>query len=375
MGVYLRDKIWWMCYKLPTGEYVRESTDTTNKKTAEDIYAKQRVAIAENRYLDIRRPSPVSFNELADLYLERHAKPKKKSWKECDVVYLRRLKCFFGHKRLSEITQEMVEEYIAVRRASIVRKKGDGSPQYLSPAGLNRELACLKTMFNKAVEWGKVTVSPCARVKKLKEDNKRTRFLSEDEMKRLAEFASPELRQILMILIHTGMRKGELQNLKWMDLDFNQNLITIAQSKNGKVRYIPMNVAVKNVLLQRRLSKESQTWVFAGMGRSPYTFRKAFETARKSAGLEDVRIHDLRHTFASYLCMSGADLITVKELLGHSSLSMTERYSHLTNRHRADAVARLERLPINHVTIMSQSGKEEESKEFEKIVSRIIPAS
>jgi len=115
--------------------------------------------------------------------------------------------------------------------------------------------------------------------------------------------------------------------------------------------------------------------VFAGMGRSPYTFRKAFETARKSAGLEDVRIHDLRHTFASYLCMSGADLITVKELLGHSSLSMTERYSHLTNRHRADAVARLERLPINHVTIMSQSGKEEESKEFEKIVSRIIPAS
>ncbi len=375
MGVYLRNKTWWMCYKLPTGEYVRESTGTVNKKSAESIYAKQAVAIAENRYLDIRRPSQVSFSEFADLFFERHSKPKKKSWKKCDTVYLRHLKRFFGDKCLSAITQEMVEEYIATRSTSIRGYNPDKSPRYITPAGLNREISCLKTLFNKAVEWGKIVVSPCVRVKNLKEDNKRTRFLSEDEMKRLMQYASLELRQILVLLIHTGMRKGELQHLKWSDLDFNRSLITISQTKNGKVRYIPMNTAVKNVLLQRRFDKESQVWVFPGADGSPYNFRKAFETARKKAGLEDVRVHDLRHTFASYLCMNGADLITAKELLGHSSLTMTERYSHLTNQHRADAVARLERLPVDDVTRMSQSRKEEELRNFEKIVSQVIPSS
>ena len=197
------------------------------------------------------------------------------------------------------------------------------------------------------------------------------RFLSEAEMVRLSECSSLELRQILAVLIHTGMRKGELQNLKWVDLDFDRGLIVLTQTKNGKMRYIPMNAVVKQVLLQRRLDKNSEVWVFAGSDGESYNFRKAFETARMKAGLEDVHIHDLRHTFASHLCMSGADLMTVKELLGHSSLAMTERYSHLTNSHKASAVARLEKLSFDHVTIMSQSGKTEEAKEFEKIVSQI----
>lgn len=374
MGIYLRDKIWWMCYSLPTGEFIRKSTGTTNRKLAENVYAKQRVAIAESRYLDIKRPVQVPFSEFADLFFERHSKPKKRSWK-ADAISLRHLKRFFGDKSLSAITQEMVEEYMAMRLGTVRGHNQDGSPRYITPAGLNREISCLKTLFNKAAEWGKVAVSPCVRVRKLKEENKRTRFLSEEEMKRLMEQASPELRQVLVVLIHTGMRKGELQHLKWSDLDFDRSLITIPHTKNGKVRYIPMNASVKSVLLQRRIKKTNQEWVFPGPRGNPLRFREAFDSARERAGLGDVHIHDLRHTFASYLCMNGADLITVKELLGHSSLSMTERYSHLTNRHRAEAVKRLEGLPINHITIVSQSGKEEESREFEKIVSQIVPAS
>lgn len=371
MGIYRRNKIWWMCFKSLNGTYIRQSTETSNKKTAKAIYHKQEVAVAENKFLDVRRQSQFGFREFARLFLERHCKPKKRSWKKSDAVYLKHLERFFGDKYLSKITQEMVEEYIATRKAAAIRQKQDGLPRYVTPATVNRELACLNTLFNKAIEWGKAWVNPCVKVRRFKEDNKRTRFLNEEEMKRFNDAASQELRQILTLLIHTGMRKGELQNLKWADLDFNRSQIALIYTKNGKVRHIPMNVAVKGVLLQRRIAKRSQVWVFPGRDDKPYDFRKAFETARRKVGLEDVRVHDLRHTFASHLCMNGAELKTVKELLGHSSLAMTERYSHLTDQHMASAVARLESLPLNHVTAMSQSGSNEESKDFENLVSSL----
>ena len=133
-----------------------------------------------------------------------------------------------------------------------------------------------------------------------------------------------------------------------------------------------MNKVTKEVLLQRRIAKESPELVFPGNRQGkPWNFRKPFEGARNAANLKDVRVHDLRHTFASHLCMKGADIMTVKELLGHSSLAMTQRYSHLTDRHKADAVARLESLPVNIVTIRSQSGKEAEAKEFKNLVSSL----
>ena len=103
----------------------------------------------------------------------------------------------------------------------------------------------------------------------------------------------------------------------------------------------------------------------------PWDFVTAFQLARKRAGLENVRIYDLRHTFASHLCMKGVDIMTVKELLGHSSLEMTQRYSHLTDRHKAEAVARLEGLSVNQVTIKSQSENPKEAEEFESIVSAL----
>ena len=372
MGLYLRNKVWWMCYKLLSGEYVRVSTDSKNKKTAETIYAKQRVAIAENRYLDIKKESDISFRDFGRLYLERHSKPNKKSWKSGDEYGLKRLNRFFGDKILCKMTQAEIEEYIAIRRSTKAKRiPKDGEAHYILPATINRELACLKTLFAKAVDWGYAKCNPCARVKMLKEDNRRTRFLTLDEMERLLQAATPGLRDALVVLIHTGMRMGEMRRLRWTDLDFDSGLVKLSNTKNGKTRFIPMNEAVKQVLLRRRLAKESQTWVFAGREDKPWDFRVPFEKARHQAKLEDFHIHDLRHTFASWLCMNGVDLMTVKELLGHSTMIMTERYSHLTGHHKADAVAKLVTLPINHVTIMSQSTNPGESGEFEKIVSSL----
>ena len=365
-GLELRGRIWWMNYRV-NGERIRESAKTSNKKLAEAILAKRKLSIAENRFLDVRRESVVKFRDFSSEYLERYSKPNKKSWKSSDLNSIRALNHFFGDLALSKITQAMVEEYVRLRLSA--KKHGsDGKEHYLAPATVNRELSCLKTMFTKAVEWGRVGSSPCVKVRKLKENNERTRFLTDVEMERLIGAAGTKLRQVITVLIHTGMRKGELQNLKWSDLDFNRNLITLPQTKSGKVRYIPMNNVVKQVLLQRRIAKESPLLVFSGTKADrPWDFVTAFIFARKRASLEDVRIHDLRHTFASHLCMKGVDIMTVKELLGHSSLEMTQRYSHLTDRHKAEAVARLDGL----ATICPQSGVETEAEEFEKIVSAL----
>ena len=349
------------------GRRMRESSGTTNRKLAETILAKKRLLIAENRYLDVRRESGIKFRDFSVEYLEKYSKPNKKSWKSADANSIKKLNLFFGNHELSKITQRMVEEYIRLRQ-STVRRYLDGKERCLAPATVNRELSCLKIMFSKAIEWGRVESSPCVKVRKLKENNARTRFLTDAEIEQLMKAAKPKLQQVVTVLINTGMRRGELQNLKWPDLDFDRNLITLPRTKNGKVRYIPMNEATKQVLLQRRIAKESPLFVFSGTKPDkPWDFCTAFDFARERAKLPDVRIHDLRHTFASHLCMKGVDLMTVKELLGHSSLEMTQRYSHLTDRHKAEAVKRLEGL----VTIRSHSGNQDEAKEFESIVSAL----
>ncbi len=356
MGVYKRDSgFWYWCRQLPDGRFIRKSTGVKDKKTAEEIYAKKLIDIAKGTFFDKVEKDKLAFRNFADDFLEQYSKPKKISWKKCDAVYLRRFKDCFGDMQLADISQEMIERYLARRKDTVVGHEKDGSPKHLAPATLNRELACLKTMFSKAIEWGKVLVNPCAKVKKLRENNERTRFLTEDEMRRLYEIASVELRQILAVLLQSGMRKGELQNLKWENLDFNNAHISLTKTKSGKVRHIPMTVAVKQVLLQRRLNKKSDMWVFPGKKGKPYDFGGAFETVRVKAGLKDVRLHDIRHTFASNLAMRGADMMTIKELLGHSSLKMTERYSHLTSKHKVDAMARLESNFGTHITPISQS--------------------
>ena len=153
------------------------------------------------------------------------------------------------------------------------------------------------------------------------------------------------------------MRKGEIQNLKWGDLNFSegQEKITVRLSKNGEMRYIQMNEAVIKTLVGIRKHPESP-YVFCGEDGHPYNFQKSFETARKNSGILRFRFHDLRHTFASQMVMAGVDLNTVRELLGHKSLEMTLRYSHLSPDHKARAVRVLD---ARMDTIWSPKAKDE----------------
>jgi len=142
----------------------------------------------------------------------------------------------------------------------------------------------------------------------------------------------------VIVALNTGMRKEEILNLRWEDLDFRSRIIYTLDTKNNKRREIAMNDIVYRTLLAIRKIPDSP-WVFCKKNGERYgNVRKAFEGAKKRAGIVDFRFHDLRHTFASHLVMAGVDLKTVQELLGHKSFEMTLRYAHLSPDHKKVAL-------------------------------------
>jgi integrase len=144
------------------------------------------------------------------------------------------------------------------------------------------------------------------------------------------------------VAVHTGMRKGELLGLKWEQVNLEQGIITLYDTKNGERRDVPMDETVKAVL--RGMDRRGD-YIFSNEeGKALVRAQKSFEGALKKSGIEDFRFHDLRHTFASNLVMAGEDLNTVRELLGHKDLTMTLRYAHLSPNHKTKAISVLDRV-------------------------------
>ncbi len=213
----------------------------------------------------------------------------------------------------------------------------------MTPASVNRELACLKHIFTKAQEWNKIDFNPAKRVKLYKEDNNRVRCLSDEEIGLLIENCPEFLKPMVITSIHTGMRKGELLNLKWSDIDFSHGLITVNETKSGESRKIEMNYFLTETLKTYRMTRVGKDgYVFVdekGKRYSPHGIMKgAFKRTLKKAGIEDFRWHDMRHVFASRLAMQGTNIIAIMELLGHKSLKMTRRYSNISSDYKRKAV-------------------------------------
>jgi len=165
--------------------------------------------------------------------------------------------------------------------------------------------------------------------------------LTKEEIKALYYACPGHLKPIIVVALNTGMRKGEILNLKWDDLDFRQKIIYLLNTKNNEKKEIPMNQVVFYTLFKVKKHPESP-YVFCNKDGKPYgSVKTAFRNALKKAGIKNFRFHDLRHTFASHLVMAGVDLNTVKELLGHKDIKMTLRYAHLSPDHKRRAVETL----------------------------------
>lgn len=195
------------------------------------------------------------------------------------------------------------------------------------PATVNRYLAALKAAFSLAVRNGKVDRNPVSMVRMQKENNCRVRWLTDGEQSRLFLALPPEYHPLVLMALYTGTRRMELLKLAWGDVNLQQRLMTIRESKSGESRVIPMHDVVYNTL--RKLTRRiDNPYVFPGKlpGSHLTEIPHSWEQFLKKAGVVDFHWHDFRHTFASRLVMAGANLLEVKKLLGHHDLKMTERY-------------------------------------------------
>ncbi len=323
MGVYKRGTTWYIDYY--AGYKRRREKIGPSRRQAETILKKRMVQVAENKFLEVEKYEKIKFEKMTELYLENYSKPNKKSSRR-DVTSINNLKAFFPGKYLHEITPLDMEKYKRGRQSQV------------SNATVNREVACLKHIFTKAIEWGIVQKNPGKKVKLLRERNTRLRYLEEKEIRRLHDACAEHLKPIVIVALNTGMRKEEILSLKWQDVDYRIRTISILDTKNGESRELPMNDIVYRTLLDIG-KKADGPWVFCKNNGERYgNVRKAFEGARKRAEIVDFRFHDLRHTFASHLVMAGVDLRTVQELLGHKSFEMTLRYTHLSPEHKKAAL-------------------------------------
>ena len=200
-----------------------------------------------------------------------------------------------------------------------------------------------KTILSKAVEWGYLLGSPAIGVKKFKVESRRLVFLDKDEIEAFLQASKITLRPIFATLIWTGMRKSECFNLVWDDIDLENRLIFLTNTKNSKPREIPINDDIFKVL--NRIPRHiSSPYVFSQESGKPWKdLRGSISSTANRAGIKKhITHHTFRHTFASHLVMSGVDLLTVMELLGHSSLDMVQRYAHLSPHHKRQAMGKLQ---------------------------------
>jgi len=337
-----RQKVYWIDYYV-TKPYLRRRRERIGpwKQLAEQVLAKRKAEIAENRFLDkFEEPPEVTFSDLAKQYTE-WCKANNRAV-DTKMIRVRHLQDFFKDKLLTDITSWHVEKYKAERK------------KVVSESTVNKELTVLRHMMNKAIEWGYLQENPLKNVRWFREKRGRLRFLSAHEIAALLRECSKWLRPIVLFALNTGMRRGEIMSLTWDCVDFEAKVIYVTETKSGDMRVIPMNQVSETILRDlREQAGRDQKYVFVNptTGRPWVNIRKPFMEACKAAGISDCTFHTLRHTFASQLVMKGIDLKTVSELLGHKNIQMTMRYAHLSPDHKRLSVESIQDFTAESLSI------------------------
>jgi len=337
MAIFKKNGNWYIDYYCDLVRFRQKIGPS--KKQAEQMLAIRQAEILQGRFDIKAHRKSVLFKELTEHYLE-YSKATKRSYKR-DGNSIKHLLAFFGSYRINQIKTEMVERYKIQRRNEIMtRPKYLGrDPRDIPMATINREVVCLKHMFNMGIKWGKAEHNPVKGVKLFKEDNVVERLLSDMDVDALLAASSEHLKDIILIALNTGMRLGEILNLKWEQVDLHQDYITVIRTKSGKQRKIPINQTVHNLLIDH---PRDGIFIFHRDGKPYGAVKTAFNNALRRSGVGYCRFHDLRHTFATKLVLSGVSLPVVKELLGHASIETTMRYAHPTPESKKQAVAMLD---------------------------------
>ncbi len=310
------------------GKRYRKSCRTADKKLAEQVEISVKNDIIKQEHnLPSARNKNLLFQAAWESYLKNSGNTEKTIRSKIDSS--KHILPVFKNKNLGRISSADIKNYQLERKLEVRNKpkntdKREGEINYRS---LNIELATLHHFFNYCMERNYIQSNPASRIKKLNELS-RLKTLSDGDIKKLIAGATNKLtRDIITFLIYTGCQKGEALNLKWDDVDLKNGVIAVKGTKTKYDRYIPISEALRGVL--EGIKKNQGLYVFNNNGAKIGDFKRSFKTACRNAGLKDLRIHDLRHVFASKMVMNGTSLYITGELLGHRTTQMTKRYSHL----------------------------------------------
>lgn len=263
----------------------------------------------------------------------QHAQATKRSWKD-DVGRFQRVELALGHLKLSVITRRDIESFLLGLR---------GGSKPLTPASCNRYLALFGAIYRCALNWDVVTSSPVAGIPQMQENNCRTRALSEREQAAFIRAADAEPNQtaasVLKALALTGCRKSEMQYARWEAVDLERAQLTLHDTKNGHGRVVLLNDEAL-ALIAHLPSRGQSPWLFPNAKDAKKaivnidkTWRRILAHAAAILGepINDIRIHDLRHTFASQLANANCSLHLIAAALGHRTVSQSARYAHFRN--------------------------------------------
>ena len=313
----------------------------SSKKKAERWEAKTKTEIREDRYFQKAEGEKHTFGEMIDRYLSQRMPRKSAIQQKQQIPQLRWWKERLGDYRLVNVTAPLISQ---ARDELAATPIGSKMKRPRAAATVNRYLAALSHVFTIAVrEWEWLPRSPMERVDRIQEARGRVRFLDDDERGRLLEACrqsrEPLLHPLVITALCTGCRQGELLGLRWSEADIERGVIRLLDTKNDERRAVPLTgpalEAVGELSKVRRIDDDRVFAITAAQLRGPW--EKAVEVAK----LNDFRFHDLRHTAASYLAMNRATLAEIAEILGHRTLQMVKRYSHLTEQHTSKVVTRM----------------------------------
>jgi integrase len=331
-GVYTRPDRdgFWISWTDAQGKRRCRKTEAQNITQAKQFRSAETLRVEQAKALGFNPPGEESLTEVASRYLQyQKARITPKAFEREKGIIENHLTPAFPVK-VASIRRQDIQRYVTQRSGKV------------SAYSIQKELNILKHLLRLCVEWEIIPINPAQGVKSPRVPAGRIRYLQPTELRVLMEACPEWLRHFAMLAVCTGMRRGEVLGLRWLDVDIVHTRIMLPQTKNGEGRIVYLNQLAQEVLrsLLGTLQPKSLEKLFPNV--SPEKVSVAFKRACNSIGISDFRFHDLRHTAASWLRMSGADIHTVALLLGHKDLRMAARYQHLSPAFLADAVGKLD---------------------------------
>jgi integrase len=341
MSIFKRGSVYWYHF-LFNGQHIQNSTQQGTPRTARQIEAAYRTALAKSEVGITERKKIPAFKAAMTAFMEwseeeHKAHPATHRRYQVSAVALRK---HFGDVLLDRITPEEVERYKTLRSAQVSPR----TKRRVMPATVNRELACLKALFNHVLKADVPLRNPVSRVKFCEEHNEQTRVLSVAEQEKYLANATPMLRDVATLMLETGMRPEEVYRIRRENVQLVQGFLVNPFGKTKAARRrVPLTVSARSVLAARMSADGAYLFPCETDSTRPVPkVNNAHDRAVRDSKVATFRLYDLRHTWATRAAMSGIDLVTLAAMLGHSRIQMVLRYAHPTQQHQHQAMEKLE---------------------------------